>query len=82
MTFSPFDHPHFATLFGRDDLALLFAPETEIDAMLRFEEALALAEADLGVIPKEAAAAIAEAIGGPEVQRAEHRQEVRSPQEC
>ncbi|MDH3660564.1 MAG: 3-carboxy-cis,cis-muconate cycloisomerase [Alphaproteobacteria bacterium] len=64
MTFSPFDHPHFATLFGRDDLALLFAPETEIDAMLRFEEALALAEADLGVIPKEAAAAIAEAIAG------------------
>lgn len=63
MTFSLFDHPHFKTLFGRDALAALFAPKAEIDAMLRFEANLALAEADAGVIPEASAAAISEGIG-------------------
>ena len=63
MTFSLFDHPHFKSLLGRDDLAALFTPEAEIDAMLRFEAGLALAEADAGVIPAASAAAIIEAIG-------------------
>ncbi|MGI9485377.1 MAG: 3-carboxy-cis,cis-muconate cycloisomerase [Geminicoccaceae bacterium] len=63
MTFSLFDHPHFKTLLGRDDLSMLFTAEAEIDAMLRFEATLALAEADAGVIPEAAATAIADAIG-------------------
>ena len=62
MTFSLFDHPHFKSLLGRGDLAALFTPAAEIEAMLRFEEALALAEAEAGVIPPEAAAAISAAI--------------------
>ena len=62
MTFSLFDHPHFRTLLGRNDVSALFSPKAEIDAMLRFEESLALAEADAGVIPKAAALAIADAI--------------------
>ena len=63
MTFSLFDHPHFKALLGRDDLGALFTPEAEIDAMLRFEAALALAEADAGVIPEASAAAITDVIG-------------------
>ncbi|MEM7042969.1 MAG: 3-carboxy-cis,cis-muconate cycloisomerase [Pseudomonadota bacterium] len=62
MTSSLFDHPHFKSLLGHDNVAGLFTPEAEIDAMLRFEEALALAERDAGVIPPDAAAAISEAI--------------------
>ncbi len=62
MTFSPFDHPHFEGTFMRSDLAASFTPEAEIAAMLRFEAALAEAEAELGLIPADAAAAIADAI--------------------
>ena len=64
MTYSLFDHPHFKMLLGRVDLAPLFAPAAEIQAMLRFEEALAMAEAEAGVIPETSAVAISEAIGG------------------
>ena len=63
MTFSLFDHPHFKTLLGCEDLKALFTPEAEIAAMLRFEANLALAEADAGVIPNVSAAAIADAVG-------------------
>lgn len=62
MSFSLFDHLHFKTLLGCDDLAALFAPEAEIEAMLRFEAMLAMAAADAGVIPEASAVAITKAI--------------------
>jgi len=62
MAFSLFDHPHFSALLKHNDIADLFAAEAELSAMLRFEAALAEVEADLGVIPKDAGAAIAETI--------------------
>ncbi len=61
MTYSLYDHPHFRTLLTREDLATRFATDAEIQAMLRFEVALAEAEAETGVIPEKAASAIAEA---------------------
>ena len=63
MTFSLFDHPHFSALLKHEDIASLFGVEAEMTAMLRFETALAEAEAELGVIPGEAALAITEAAG-------------------
>jgi len=54
MTFSLFDHPHFKPLLARKNLAALFTAEAEIDAMLRFEAALAEAEAEADVIPEAA----------------------------
>jgi 3-carboxy-cis,cis-muconate cycloisomerase len=62
LAISLFDHPHFKTLFGRDDLAAYFSPEAELSAMLRFEAALAEAEAHSGLIPSTAAASIVRAI--------------------
>ncbi len=64
MAFSLFDHPHFSTLLRHEDIADLFGADAELSAMLRFEAALAEVEADLGVIPREAGAAITEAIRG------------------
>jgi 3-carboxy-cis,cis-muconate cycloisomerase len=59
MTASPFDNPLFARLLGDDELAPLFTAEAEIEAMLRFESALANVQAEAGLIGKDAAAAIA-----------------------
>lgn len=61
MPYSLFDHPHFKALLAREDLAALFSADAEIEAMLRFEAALASAEAEAGVIPKAASTAIDEA---------------------
>jgi 3-carboxy-cis,cis-muconate cycloisomerase len=58
MAFSLFDHPHFRRLLPVGEIRALFAPEAELAAMLRFEAALAAAEAELGLVPAEAAAAI------------------------
>lgn len=58
MAFSLFDHPHFSALLRHAEVAELFGAEAEISAMLRFEAALAEVEADLGVIPRDAGAAI------------------------
>ena len=51
--------------FGDDDVAQLFSEESLVDAWLAVERALASAQAELGVIPPEAAAAI-EAVAVPE----------------
>ncbi|WP_163267992.1 3-carboxy-cis,cis-muconate cycloisomerase [Chelativorans alearense] len=64
MTISAFDHPILAGLLGDEELAQLFSARAEIEAMLRFEAALAEAEAQEGVIPDGAARAIAEALAG------------------
>jgi 3-carboxy-cis,cis-muconate cycloisomerase len=60
MTYGLFDHPPFQTLLAREDLTALFTPDADIQAMLRFETALAEAQAEAGLIPAVAAAAIAD----------------------
>lgn len=62
MSVSIFEHPWLRALLGDDEIARHFSSEAELDAMLRFEVALAKAEADLGVIPPAAADAIAAAM--------------------
>lgn len=61
MSISVFDHPWLGALLGDGETARHFSPEAELRAMLQFETALAKVEADLGVIPAAAAAAIAQA---------------------
>lgn len=63
MTVSPFDHPLLSGLLGDEEAARHFSVEADIDAMLAFERALAEAEAELGVIPRDAGAAIVNALG-------------------
>lgn len=62
MSFSAFDHPVLGGLLGDDELATLFSFDAELASMLRFEIALALAEAELGIIPARSAAAIETAL--------------------
>ncbi len=57
-----FGHPWLGGLLGDAEVAALLGPAAEVAAMLRFEVALAEAEAACGVIPQEAAAAIAAAL--------------------
>jgi 3-carboxy-cis,cis-muconate cycloisomerase len=59
---SAFDHPFLSGLLGDDEMASLIGVEAEIVAMLRFEAALAEAEAESGFIPADAEAAIARAL--------------------
>ncbi|HEV8388212.1 MAG TPA: 3-carboxy-cis,cis-muconate cycloisomerase [Dongiaceae bacterium] len=59
MSASVFDHPWLSALLGDEELARHFSAEAELRAMLEFEVALAMAEAELGIIPMEAAQAIA-----------------------
>ncbi|WP_295806090.1 3-carboxy-cis,cis-muconate cycloisomerase [uncultured Nitratireductor sp.] len=69
MTISVFDHPILSGLLGDEALAQHFSARAEIDAMMRFEAELAMAEAQEGVIPHNAAkeiAALANAFG-PEI---------------
>jgi len=61
MSISVFDHPWLSALLGDEEVARYFTSEAELAAMLRFEVALAKAEAELGVIPAAAADAIATA---------------------
>ncbi len=58
MSYTPFNAPLLAGLLGDRQVAGSFSVEAEIHAMLRFEIALAEAEADRAVIPAEAAHAI------------------------
>ncbi|KXG85026.1 3-carboxy-cis,cis-muconate cycloisomerase [Agrobacterium bohemicum] len=58
MSFSPFEHPFLAGLFGDTEIGALFSAEADVAAMLRFECALAQAQAATGVISKEDAAQI------------------------
>ncbi len=59
MTASVFDHPILSGLLGDDEIGAQFSAAAELSAMLQFEVALAGAEAAEGLIPAEAAAAIA-----------------------
>ncbi|MGE6741305.1 3-carboxy-cis,cis-muconate cycloisomerase [Allorhizobium pseudoryzae] len=60
MTISAFEHPYLSGLLGDEETGALFAAQADIRAMLSFERALALAEAEEGVIPSAAANRIAE----------------------
>lgn len=62
MTVSPFDHPLLSGLLGDEETARYFSVEAEIAAMLAFEQALAQAEAESGVIGGDAADAIVSAL--------------------
>ena len=63
MTVSPFDHPLLSALLGDEEASRQFSVEAEIGAILAFERALAEAEAESGVITKDAAATIVAALG-------------------
>ncbi|OLP55695.1 3-carboxy-cis,cis-muconate cycloisomerase [Rhizobium rhizosphaerae] len=64
MSLSPFDHPFLSGLFGDAELAALFSAEADLEAMLRFERALAAAQGDCGVLPAELAGAIVSGLDG------------------
>jgi 3-carboxy-cis,cis-muconate cycloisomerase len=64
MAVCAFDHPFLSGLFGNEEIETLLGVEAELAAMLRFEVALAEAEAEAGVIPQDAANAIATALAG------------------
>jgi 3-carboxy-cis,cis-muconate cycloisomerase len=61
MSVSVFDHPWLSALLGDEEIARHFAVAAELRAMLEFEVALAMAEAETGFIPVDAADAIAQA---------------------
>ncbi len=63
MTVSPFDHPLLSGLVGDEEAARLFSLQADIEAMLRFERALAEAEAECGVIAQDSGLAIVAALG-------------------
>ena len=74
MSVSPFDHPLLGGLLGDEEAAHCFSVEAEIAAMVRFEVALAQAEAEEGVIPAEAADAITTALSAANFDMAALRQ--------
>src|SRR5512147_3145027 len=59
MSVSVFDHPWLVALLGDEEIARHFSIAAELHAMLEFEVALAMAEAEFDIIPMEAAQAIA-----------------------
>lgn len=71
MSISPFEHPFLSKLLGDEELATYFSVESDLDAMVHFERALAKASAELGIIPPEANLALQAALDGftPDVPR-------------
>ena len=61
MTVNPADSAIFGGLFGSAEMRALFGDRQRLQAMLDVEAALARVEARLGIVPPEAAAAIAAA---------------------
>jgi len=62
MSYTPFNAPFLSGLLGDIEIAGCFSIKADLAAMLRFEMALAEAEAETGVIPSHAVAAIKQAI--------------------
>lgn len=58
VTVSAFDHPYLSGLLGDEKLAVFFTARAEIEAMVAFETALAVAESGAALIPVEAGRAI------------------------
>ena len=63
MSFTPFQAPLNAGYLGDTETAELFFVRAELEGMLSFEAALAQAQGELGIIPTEAATAIADGLG-------------------
>lgn len=70
MSISPFEHPFLSGLLGDAEIAQLFSAAADIEAMLRFEIALAQAQAANGIITEDEADAIAAGLAAfkPDVQ--------------
>lgn len=70
MNAAAIDHPFFSQLVGDEEAAALFSVEAEVEALLRFELALARAQSRHGLIPAESVPEIEAALGGfkPDVQ--------------
>ncbi|PJR08440.1 3-carboxy-cis,cis-muconate cycloisomerase [Sinorhizobium meliloti] len=64
MSLTPFEHPFLSGLMGDAEIVPLFAAEADIAAILRFETALAEAEAECGIIPADTAQAIVSGLSG------------------
>ena len=64
MSFTPFNAPLLGGLLGDLEAVAFFSVKADLDCMIRFEVALAQAEAAHGVIPAEAAQAIAKGLEG------------------
>ena len=62
MSYTPFMAPFLSGLFGDKEVAEQFSISADMKAMLRFETALAKAQAKHGIIPNEAAETIENAI--------------------
>jgi 3-carboxy-cis,cis-muconate cycloisomerase len=62
LTASAFEHPFLAGLLGDEEIASYFTAAAEIEALLAFETALAEAEAEEGIVTREAAGAIRERV--------------------
>jgi len=69
MSVAPFDHRVLSGLLGDPVLAALFTVEAELEAMLRFELALARAEEAVALLPPGTGDALEKAIGGFEPDR-------------
>ena len=61
MTTEPLSSPLLQSLIGDEEVAAFFSNEAELRAMLQVEEALAGAEAEVGLIENAAASRISEA---------------------
>jgi 3-carboxy-cis,cis-muconate cycloisomerase len=61
MSYTPFQAPILGQLLGDQEIAAFFSVKADIEAMLRFEAALATAEAQCGVISSQACQAITKA---------------------
>jgi len=62
MTASAFDHPILSGLLGDEEISALLSASPDLEAMGRFELALARAQATTGLIPMDAAEAISAAL--------------------
>lgn len=62
MSYTPYNAPLLGGLLGDQEIAAFFSVKAEFEAILKFEMALAAAQGEADVIPKDAAAAIKEAL--------------------
>jgi 3-carboxy-cis,cis-muconate cycloisomerase len=62
MALSAFEHPFLSGLFGDEQISALFSAEADVAAMVRFEVALARAQAKCGLIEPDVSDAIASAL--------------------
>ncbi|MGI9352206.1 MAG: 3-carboxy-cis,cis-muconate cycloisomerase [Rhizobiaceae bacterium] len=53
MSFTPYNAPLLSSLLGDVEIAANFSVKSDIDAMLKFEAALARAQSEFGLIPEE-----------------------------